>query len=257
MTHLQKPFYHIDEVLERWSISERDMMAFVLAGSLTVSATVAGLRVTYGLCRPSAAGITDRIATSHSYIIGLVPLQRSDAWRVFKQGEFAITTLLAPPEEFAMIDNAAGNNQHGVQKVDLVIAHDELVRFEKANPAIMGTSTTGDISRRGAPSQFDWDDIWVELCAVIYLDGLPEHKLNSCSTSPIGLKAMKSACPTTARSRRRSGPCGSGCGRNPDLRRKRNADDHIDVHAQKLGRLPTGSGDPDRAGSGTGNSTHA
>ncbi|WP_373504643.1 hypothetical protein [Aestuariivirga sp.] len=155
-------------------MSERDMMAFVLAGSLTVSATVAGLRVTYGLCRPSAAGVTDRIATSHSYIIELVPIQRSDAWRVFKQGEFAITTLLAQPEEFAMIDNAAGNNQHLVQKVDLVIAHDELVRFEKANPAIMGTSTTGDTSRRGAPSQFDWDDIWVELCAVIYLDGLPE-----------------------------------------------------------------------------------
>ena len=174
MTYLQKPFYHIDEVLERWSISERDMMAFVLAGSLTVSATVAGLRVTYGLCRPSAAGVTDRIATSHSYIIGLVPLQRSDAWRILKQGEFAITTLLAPPEEFAMIDNAAGNNQHVVQKADLVIAHDELVRFEKANPGIIGTNITGDVNRRGAPSQFDWDEIWVELCAVIYLDGLPE-----------------------------------------------------------------------------------
>lgn len=27
-----------------------------------------------------------------------------------------------------MIDNAAGNNQHGVQKADLVIAHDGTVR---------------------------------------------------------------------------------------------------------------------------------
>ncbi len=72
MPNLRKPFYHIDEVLERWSMSERDIMSFVLAGSLTVSATVAGLRVTCGICRPSAAGVTDRIASSHRYVIGIV-----------------------------------------------------------------------------------------------------------------------------------------------------------------------------------------
>ena len=69
MPNLRKPFYHVDEILERWSISERDLMSFVLSGALTVSATVAGLRVTYGICRPSAAGVTDRIASSHRYII--------------------------------------------------------------------------------------------------------------------------------------------------------------------------------------------
>lgn len=174
MTHLPKPFYHIDEVLERWSITERDMMSFVLAGSLTVSATVPGLRVTYGICRPSATGAADRIATKHSFIIGLIPLQQSDAWRVLRHGEFAITTLAAPAEQFAMIDNAAGQNQHLVQKIDLVIGHEELVRFEKAYPALAGSDGERDAGRRGAPSKFDWDDIWVELCAMIFLDGLPE-----------------------------------------------------------------------------------
>lgn len=173
MPNLRKPFYHVDEVLERWGIAERDLMAFVLTGALTVSATVAGLRVTYGICRPSAAGVTDRIASGHRYIIGIVPLQPSDAWRVMRQGEFAITALQAPAEEFAMIDNAAGHNQHVVAKSDLVFAHDELIRFEKTNPELAGQAEA-ECKRRGAPSRYEWDDIWVELCAMIFLDGLPE-----------------------------------------------------------------------------------
>lgn len=168
-----KPYYHIDEVLERWSLTEREMMSFVLSGALTVSATVPGLRVTYGLCRPSVAGVFDRIATSHSYIIGLIPLQQSDAWQIIRQGELAITTLAAPAEQFAMIDNVAGQNQHLVHKSDLVIPHEEFIRFEKVHPTLADGDENQDIKRRGAPSKFDWDDIWVELCAIIFLDGLP------------------------------------------------------------------------------------
>ena len=173
MTYFSKPFYYVDEVLARWSLTERDLMSFVLSGALTVSATVAGLRITYGVCRPSAAGVADRIATSHSYIIGLIPLQQSDAWRVLRHGECAITMLAAPAEQFAMIDNAAGENQHLVQKADLVISHDEFMRFEKVHPALGVSDGARDTNRRGAPSKFDWDDIWIELCAMIFLDGLP------------------------------------------------------------------------------------
>jgi hypothetical protein len=173
MFHLPKPYYHIDEVLERWSLTERDLMSFVLSGALTVSATVSGLRITYGICRPSVAGVVDRIATSHSYIIGLIPLQQSDAWRVLRHGELAITALAATADQFAMIDNAAGENQHLVQKTDLVISHEEFMRFEKVHPALGNADVARDTGRRGAPAKFDWDDIWVELCAMIFLDGLP------------------------------------------------------------------------------------
>ena len=168
MTYFSKPFYYVDEVLARWSLTERDLMSFVLSGALTVSATVAGLRVTYGICRPSAAGVTDRIASSHPYIIGIVPLQGCDAWRVMRQGEFAITALQTPADEFAMIDNPAGHNQHVVGKSDLVISHEELICFEKANPALAGQAEAEDGNRRGAPSRYQWDDIWVELCAMIF-----------------------------------------------------------------------------------------
>jgi len=175
--NLRKPFYRVDEVLECWSMSERDIMSFVLSGALTVSASVARLRVTYGICRQSTAGVTDRILSSHRYIIGIVPLQGCDAWRVMRQGEFAITALQTPADEFAMIDNSAGHNQHVVGKSDLVISHEELICFEKANPALAGQAEAVDGNRRGAPSRYQWDDIWVELCAMIFLDGLPETQI--------------------------------------------------------------------------------
>ena len=174
MSYFSKPFYYVDEVLARWSLTERDLMSFVLSGALTVSATVAGIRVTYGLCRPSTAGVVDRIATSHSYIIGLIPLTQSDAWRALRHGEAAITTLAAPAGQFAMIENATGENQHLVQKGDLVVSHEEFLRFEKVHPALGALDCGRDTSRRGAPSKYDWDDIWVELCAMIFLEGIPE-----------------------------------------------------------------------------------
>ena len=195
MTYLPKPFYHIDEVLERWSMSERDVMSFVLSGALTVSATVAGLRVTFGLCRASATGASDRLATGHRYVIGLVPLQSCDAWRVLRQGEFAITSLKAPVDEFAMIDNAAGNNQHVLEKSDLVIPHDELVSFEKVNPALAGQALTEAGNRRGAPSRYDWDDIWVELCAMIFLEGLPETQAELVQQIAVWLESQGKRVP--------------------------------------------------------------
>ncbi len=30
--------------------------------------------------------------------------------------------------------------------------------------------------RRGARSQFDWDAFWVEVCAVVFVDGLPQSQ---------------------------------------------------------------------------------
>jgi len=42
------------------------------------------------------------------------------------------------------------------------------------NPALAGQAEAEDGNRRGAPSRYQWDDIWVELCAMIFLDGLPE-----------------------------------------------------------------------------------
>lgn len=53
-------------------------------------------------------------------------------------GEVAITTLAAPAEQFALIEGATGENQHLVQKGDLVISHEEFLRFEKVHPALGG-----------------------------------------------------------------------------------------------------------------------
>ena len=48
------------------------------------------------------------------------------------------------------------------------------MRFEKVHPALAVLDGGRDANRRGAPSKFDWDDIWVELCAIIFLEGIPE-----------------------------------------------------------------------------------
>ena len=48
MTSLKKPFYEIEEVLERWQMTRQDLLSFVLSDQMTISITAAGLPITYG-----------------------------------------------------------------------------------------------------------------------------------------------------------------------------------------------------------------
>lgn len=112
--------------------------------------------------------------------------------------------LQAPAEELAAVEDAARNNQHAVGTSDLVISHEELTRFEKANPAVAGQAEAEDGNRGGAPSRYQWDDIWVELCAMIFFNGLPETQADLVQHIATWLEAQVEEDQTA---------CGGGCGR--------------------------------------------
>ncbi len=171
MSRLRKPFYHLDEMLSRWEMTERDIAAFVLADELTLSATVGGLRIEYGAIDEIGDDRCFRIPEGTRFAIGTIDLARDDAWRILREGSWAITSLKAEPGRYQNIDGLNWENRHLVQREDLVICRAEIERFEQAQ----GLSLEADAPiRRGAPSRFDWDAFWVEVCRVIHADGLPD-----------------------------------------------------------------------------------
>src|SRR4051812_462158 len=103
MSKLRKPYYHLDEALMRWDMTERDITAFVLADELTISATVAGLRVQYGSIEEVDAGEFVRMPEGQRYLIGTVDIHRDDAWRILREGSQSIRSLKAPQGTFQEI----------------------------------------------------------------------------------------------------------------------------------------------------------
>lgn len=170
MSRLRKPFYYLDEVMTRWQMSERDITAFVLSDELTLSATVAGLRIEYGAIDEIGDDRCFRIPEGTRFTIGTVEIARDDAWRILREGSWGITSLKAEPGRYQNIDGLNWENRHLVQREDLVICRAEIERFERAQDLVQQP----DIPlRRGAPSRFDWDGFWVEVCRIIHNDGLP------------------------------------------------------------------------------------
>src|SRR4051794_40100604 len=120
MSRLRKPYYHVDEALARWDMSERDITAFVLADELTLSATVARLHVQYGSLEEVDDGEYMRIPEGRRYIIGTVDIHRDDAWRILREGVRSVRSLKAPRGTFLDVDDEAIANEHVVNRDDLV-----------------------------------------------------------------------------------------------------------------------------------------
>lgn len=170
MNKLRKPFYHLDEMLTRWGMTERDIAAFVLADELTLSATVSGLRIEYGAFEECRDGRWFAMPEGTRFAVGTIDLARGDAWRVLREGVWTITALKAQSGCYENIDDPTLDNKHEVYRDDLVICRAEIERFEQAQ----GLPIEADAPiRRGAPSQFNWDAFWVEVCRGIHADGLP------------------------------------------------------------------------------------
>jgi hypothetical protein len=174
MTSLCKPFYHIDEALARWGMSERDLAAFVLADKLTLSATVAGLRVQFGSIEDMEDGQWNRLPEGWRRIIGTIDLWRDDGWRVLQQGHWSVHSLKAAAGAYLDVDDGL-DNEHLVTRDDLVIGLTEMQRFEAtlALPTVVTSADPAPLTRRGAPSRYDWDAFWIEVCRIIYEDGVP------------------------------------------------------------------------------------
>lgn len=189
MSKLRKPFYHIDELLSRWDMTERDITAFVLADELTLSATVAGLRIHFGSLEDLGGGQVERVPEGHRHIIGTVDLARDHAWRILREGSLAIRTLKAAPGEFREV---ADHDEHLVHREDVVVCRAEIERFETAQGMARGEAAP---FRRGAPQRFDWDSFWIEICRIVHDDGVPRTQSEMVGRMIEWFDGNDAACP--------------------------------------------------------------
>ena len=176
MTTPHKPFYRLDEICARWQMSEWDIATYLITDKLRVAAMVAGLQVEFGTCATPATGRALRSPLGSRIHIGPIDLLPDDGWHVIEDGERKVSRFRAEPDQYVEIPRDAPAGSHiVVRRAALVFCQDEIDRFEQANGIrpVTAALIADEPVRRGARSQFDWDEFWVEVCAVVFVDGLP------------------------------------------------------------------------------------
>ena len=173
----RKPFYHLDEVMARWTMSERDLRCFVLAGELTLSVEVAGLRVAHGIYETVDDGTRFPVPEGFKTIFGALDLFLRDAVAVIDHGGCPTSAFKAQGNCFLDVSAPEDDDEFIVRKEHLAITRLELERFEDiqmaGNQTCVPQASDDEKLRRGAPARFDWDRFWIEVCAGVHEEGIP------------------------------------------------------------------------------------
>ncbi|MBN8891048.1 MAG: hypothetical protein ABS99_00495 [Acetobacteraceae bacterium SCN 69-10] len=183
MTHVapRKPFYRVTELCARWSMTETDIAAFVLADELTLSIAVSQLPVEAGYYEEVDDGQWCSMPTGRRRFSGTLDLIRDDAWAVLTLGSAGVSSFQAQPGEYleyALDDDGAPLH---IEAQGLVVRRAELERFE-ACQASAAASTSAESSlaaepeserRRGAPTKYDVDGFWRHVCRILFHEGAP------------------------------------------------------------------------------------
>lgn len=175
---LQKPFYPLDEICQRWELSPNDLAPFVLAGQLKLSIPAAGFWVDVGAWVEIEEGKRARSPEGTESVRGPLDLTASDAWRVLRNGTTKVDHFDAGPGRYM---NVFGGSdpfaEHEVLNADLVIRHSEVCRFEAEHvPPAADCGNHAGSGKRGVAPKYDWDAFWCELAVSMQIEGMPESQ---------------------------------------------------------------------------------
>lgn len=192
MTSLKKPFYEIEEVLDRWQMTRQDILSFVLSDQLTISITAAGLPITYGCYEEIDENYIDRVPMGCKWVIGTIDLKPADAWQALRYGKTTVRDFKSDKDTFQEISDSRALDGHDIATHDLVVTRTEVERFEREQ---MMSSQPVVERRRGAQQRYDWESFYIEAAVVIYADGVPETQAEFVSRMSDWFTAQGLICP--------------------------------------------------------------
>ena len=128
---IEKAYFTLPEVLDRWRISEADIVYLAENDSLRLSTRVFGVPMEFGDCEDNRDGLACRVLCQQTHYNGLLDLHARDAFQLFRCGEVHLTDFRIPGVDYATLCEDAVPVL--VMIGDLLIRRDERDRFEIAN----------------------------------------------------------------------------------------------------------------------------
>jgi hypothetical protein len=90
MSVIDKAYFTLEEIEERWQLPHRDVVYLAENGLLRLSVRLFDMRLEWGEFEDLGNGDWNRIPTDQRWFSGLQDLRERDAFRLFRDGEVAI-----------------------------------------------------------------------------------------------------------------------------------------------------------------------
>lgn len=170
-------FFTLAEVCDRWGMKPVHVGTWALEGKLILSVGLANVSAEVGSWFEVDTDCWERYAEGRRCLTGIFDLERDDAWTVIKNGSHLVRAVVADAADgYVHLQPISGDGGVQVATEEILVRRPEVERFEAENG--MGTvpepaREAGGRGGPGAPTRFDWEAFWIEVCRRIYEDGLP------------------------------------------------------------------------------------
>lgn len=125
---IDKSYFTLPEILERWQITETDLIYLAENEKLRLSVRVFGVPMEFGDIEEDARGEPFRVSWEQSYFSGLLDLHARDVFQLFRCGQIHLESFRAPNEGYA---ETWGDAQPILVMIgDLLLRREERDRFE-------------------------------------------------------------------------------------------------------------------------------
>lgn len=126
--HIDKFYFTLPEILDRWGISEADLIYLAENDSLRLSVRVFGDPIEFGDYDTTPDGEAFRVPWEQTQFSGLLDLRARDVFQVFRCGEIHLRDFRTPRADYASCWGDA--SAIFVTIGDLLLRRDERDRFE-------------------------------------------------------------------------------------------------------------------------------
>lgn len=159
MSLIEKAYFTLDEIEERWRMPRRDLAYLAENGLLRLSVRLFGIWLESGTYEQGQDDAWFTIPTAQDWVEGLRDLCKQDAFVLFRDGQVTIRQFAMPEREYCHL--MCGVPDVVVRLADVVVRREERDRVE-AEHALSRTPASRDRLRHSA------DYTEVELGGVAY-----------------------------------------------------------------------------------------
>lgn len=128
MAGIEKDYYALEEVEERWGVQRRDLAYLAENGLLKVSVRLYGVRIERGSYEVADDGQWFSIPEEQTWFQGLQDLRPHDVYKLFHEGEIEVQHFDAPAAQYCHILHP--DEGIVVKREELVIRREERDRAE-------------------------------------------------------------------------------------------------------------------------------
>jgi len=128
MAGIEKEYFALEELEERWELPHRDLVYLAENGLLKVSVRLYGVRLEQGIYEEVDKGQWCSIPDDQSPFHGLQDLRAHDAYRLFHEGALRVGRFDAPSGRYCVV--LQPENGILVKQDELVVRRDERDRAE-------------------------------------------------------------------------------------------------------------------------------